>query len=255
MRAALLFRSCVKVKLEVRPVAAGAQAYRDLLTQKAAQFGQDPAQVAGMKQPVLVREISTGDLPDKQQAVTDFNVGGTAALRPAEKAIADSRRVSTDTLDHIAGRLEAHGQDATLSQVLDGRGGADVLQKLISDGVIITDGVVISDGVVITDGVLISDGVIASDGVLISDGVVISDGLVMGSGTNAFDLGVIASDGVVISDGAVISDGVIASDGVLISDGTVASDCYFQAQAAMVDGEPMYDQSIVIDTGIDCLSY
>jgi len=115
---------------------AGAQAYRDLLTQKAAQFGQDPAQVAGMKQPVLVREISTGDLPDKQQAVTDFNVGGTAALRPAEKAIADSRRVSTDTLDHIAGRLEAHGQDATLSQVLDGRGGADVLQKLISDGVI-----------------------------------------------------------------------------------------------------------------------
>jgi hypothetical protein len=115
----------------------GAAAYRKLLVSKASQFGIDPAQIESMKQPVLVRRIADPDLAGgKQGAVTDFNTVGTASLRGAEKAIADSRRVSDGTLDHIAGRLEAGGQDATLSQVLEGGGGNEVLQRLIDDGVI-----------------------------------------------------------------------------------------------------------------------
>jgi len=116
-----------------------AAAYRSLLEQKAAQFGLDPEQVKAMKQPVLVRELSDDAVRNSgeaQAAVTDLNKTGTASLRPAERAIADSRRVSQGTLDDIAGRLEAHGPDATLANVLEGKSGAEVLNKMIEDGVI-----------------------------------------------------------------------------------------------------------------------
>jgi hypothetical protein len=116
----------------------GAQAYRDLLVQKAAQFGQAPARIQAMKQPVLVREIADSDVPStqaKQTAVTNFNVKGTAELRPAEQAIADSRRVSQGTLDDIARRLDAK-PDSSLAQILNSGDGADVLQRMIGDGAI-----------------------------------------------------------------------------------------------------------------------
>ena len=117
----------------------GAQAYRDLLLQKAPQYGIDPAQIARMKQPVLVREIPDTegfDTVSKQRAITDFNKKGTAELKPSEKAIADSRGVSQGTLDDIAGRLESKGPDATLADILEGRSGPEILQKLIDDGVV-----------------------------------------------------------------------------------------------------------------------
>ena len=114
----------------------GAQEYRDMMTQKAAQFGIKPEDVAAMKRPVLVREIADKDLGNAQNAVTDFNKTGTASLRPSERAIADSRRVSTDTLNDVASRLEQEGPDATLGSILSGRAGSEVLGKLIDDGVI-----------------------------------------------------------------------------------------------------------------------
>lgn len=117
----------------------GAAAYRQLLQERAAQYGVDPAQVAGMKQPVLVRVVDGPQVADKagaQRAITDFNKKGTAELRPSERAIADSRRVSVGTLDDIAGRLERSGSDASLADVLDGKSGSEVLQRLIDDGVI-----------------------------------------------------------------------------------------------------------------------
>jgi hypothetical protein len=117
----------------------GAVAYKKLLTLKASQFGIDPTQIEAMKQPVLVRRIGDEDLAaqgGKQQAVTDFNKVGTAALKPSEKALADSRRVSQETLDNIASRLDAKGTDATLMGVLDGNAGPEVLNSLIADGVI-----------------------------------------------------------------------------------------------------------------------
>jgi hypothetical protein len=117
----------------------GAQAYRGLLVEKAAAFGLDPAEIQAMKQPVLVREIADADLAApraKQTAVTDFNAKGTAALRPAEQAISDSRRVSLRTLEDIGARLDDKGPDATLADVLGTSGGADVLQHMIDDGAI-----------------------------------------------------------------------------------------------------------------------
>jgi hypothetical protein len=117
---------------------AGAEAYRTLLQQKASQFGIDPRQVARMKQPVLVRRVDDSGLSGNWQrdAITDLNKVGTAALTPAEQAIADSRRVSPGTLDALAAKLDAGGSDATIASVLDGKNGAEILNKLIDDGVI-----------------------------------------------------------------------------------------------------------------------
>jgi hypothetical protein len=113
-----------------------AAAYRAMLEEKAPQFGIDPAAVKAMKQPVLVREVADADLANSQNAITDLNKTGTAALRPVERAIADSRRVSQGTLDHVAAQLDAIGPNATLNQALSGKTGAGILGKLIDDGVI-----------------------------------------------------------------------------------------------------------------------
>jgi ddrB-like ParB superfamily domain len=117
----------------------GAEAYRQLLMQKAQQFGVDPQVVQDMKRPVLVREIADAEFDQpsaKQNAVTDFNKKGTAELTPAERAVADSRRVSQEILDDVAARLDAKGPDATLSDVLRDKSGAQVLDRLISEGII-----------------------------------------------------------------------------------------------------------------------
>ncbi len=118
---------------------AGMQAYRDLLTQNASHFGIDPADVGRMKQPVLTREIADSEFTGgktKQTAVTDFNDDATAELRPSERAVADSRRVSQSTLDYIGGSLDARGPQATLADVMASKDGVEVLQRMIQDGAI-----------------------------------------------------------------------------------------------------------------------
>lgn len=119
-----------------------AAAYRDTLTKKAAQFGIDPADVAAMKRPVLVREVSDSAFTgarSKADAIADFNKTGTAALTPAERAISDSQRVSPATLADMGARLEAQGEDATLADVLNnGKAGAEILDNLVKDGVVTT---------------------------------------------------------------------------------------------------------------------
>lgn len=117
----------------------GAAAYKDMLAQKATQFGIDPAEVAKMKQPVLVREINDSEFQQpqsKQSAITDFNKKGTAELTPSERAITDSRRVSQKTLDSIAGKFDERGPDTTLADVLRGSSGTDILDRLINEGVV-----------------------------------------------------------------------------------------------------------------------
>ncbi|HEX8098373.1 MAG TPA: hypothetical protein VF507_10065, partial [Pyrinomonadaceae bacterium] len=112
----------------------GARSYRIMLHQKAAQFGLDPEEVNRMKRPVLVREMDTGSL-DVQEAITDFNVQPGAELTQSEKAISSSRRMSDDTLDYLARRIDAEGADGTLAQALEGSKGVAVVNQLIRDGV------------------------------------------------------------------------------------------------------------------------
>jgi 2'-5' RNA ligase len=107
--------------------------YRQQLLAQAKTFGIDPAAVAAMKRPVLVRELH-GEYK-AQKAVTDFNVAGTAALTPAERAVADSHRVSVKTLDEVAKRIEDQGPDGTLAKALSGDGRA-LVNRLIEDGAV-----------------------------------------------------------------------------------------------------------------------
>ncbi len=116
-----------------------ADAYRTALIQQATQFGLNPDDIAQMRRPVLVRELTRELSPQEtQQAITQFNQVPTAALRPAERAIADSRGLSSQTLDYLSGKIEEQGPDATLAQTLEGRGGPEIVNRLVEDGVITT---------------------------------------------------------------------------------------------------------------------
>ena len=117
----------------------GADAYRQLLEERAPQFGIDPAEVRQVKNPVLVRVIDDTHLENPaaiQDAVTDFNKTGTAALTPSEQAISDARRVSQETRDAVSARLDKLGQNATMGDVLEGQHGVELMQRLIKDGVV-----------------------------------------------------------------------------------------------------------------------
>jgi hypothetical protein len=118
---------------------AAAQAYRDLLAKKAAQFGLKPEDIQAMKHPVLVREL-TRELTkeEAQSAVTDLNKTGTAALTPSERAVADSNKVSPETLEQLAGMIENQGPEGTLAKALEGKAGVFILDRLVKDGVITT---------------------------------------------------------------------------------------------------------------------
>lgn len=110
------------------------EAYKRTLAEKAAQFGLDPAAVKGMKQPVLVREV-TGPV-DAQKAITDFNKGAPAALTPEERAVSDGRRLSDATVKDLAARLGDSAEGSTMAEALRGENGREVINGLVKDGVL-----------------------------------------------------------------------------------------------------------------------
>jgi len=110
------------------------QQYRERIREESKRLGLDPAAVDKMKEPVLVRQI-VDQVADPQAAITDFNKVGTAELRQAERAIADSRRVTPKTLEEITRRIEEQGPEGTLAQALDGDA-VDLVNRLTEDGVL-----------------------------------------------------------------------------------------------------------------------
>ena len=113
---------------------AGADAYKAELARKVPQLGIDPEQIAGMKRPVLVRELSDSKL-NKQRAITDLNKTGTASLTPEEQATADARMMTPGAADYLANALDSEGADATLMDVLSSNRGPGIVNRLIDDGV------------------------------------------------------------------------------------------------------------------------
>jgi len=116
-------------------------------------------------------------------------------------------------------------------------------QKIYSTGVLMGDGVLIGDGVLLSDGVLIGDNILTSNGVLLADGTVFCSA------------GVLMGDGVLLSDGVILGDGVLIGDGVLLSDGVLLADASFQAQSALIFGDPTKAINLEVDTGVDYLGY
>jgi hypothetical protein len=130
-----------------------ATAYRQMLEQQAKRFGISPDVVKRMDNPVLVRQLTEDVEP--QRAITDFNKTGTAALRQSERAISDSRRLSADTAEYMARRIEENGPDGTLAQALEGTGGREIMNRLVDDGVLTTQdkgGLLNSDGSLTPEG-------------------------------------------------------------------------------------------------------
>jgi len=113
---------------------AGAEEYRALLIAKAERFGLLPADIEGMRQPVLVRQLEPGVM-DYQRAITDFNKVGTADFTVAERSTTDARNLDEDTAQYIAAAIESQGPDATLNDALSARGGIMIVNHLVDAGV------------------------------------------------------------------------------------------------------------------------
>ncbi len=111
-----------------------AAAYRTALRDRAAGLGIEPAEVDRFKNPVLVREVN-GPV-DAQRAITDFNKAGAAALSPAERAVKDGKRLSPETVEQLGARIGDVGESSSLAQAMRGDGGAEILNRLVKDGVL-----------------------------------------------------------------------------------------------------------------------
>jgi hypothetical protein len=109
--------------------------YRAALEARARQFGVDPAELAKFDKPVLTRELTDSSV-DPQKAIADFNKGAAADLTPEERAVADGKRLSPKTLQTVSGLIEDHGEGGSLADALRGDNGAEVVQRLVDDGVI-----------------------------------------------------------------------------------------------------------------------
>lgn len=112
----------------------GVEKYKAMLVAKAPQFGFTPEQVMSMKDPRIGREVA--GVKNPQDAITDFNKEEATALTPAEQAIADSRRMTPELLDHFASKIADEGEDASLASTLDGPAGPDLIERLIKEGII-----------------------------------------------------------------------------------------------------------------------
>jgi hypothetical protein len=120
----------------------GDAAYREQLQRDAAHYGLDPAEVAQMKRPVLVREISDEHLATlakgAQTLVRDTNKKGTAELTAAEQATADAQSMTPEASKFIQDALEGEGADASLRDLLASDKGLGIVNKLVDYGTFTT---------------------------------------------------------------------------------------------------------------------
>jgi hypothetical protein len=131
----------------------GAAAYKAALRERATSHGLKPEDVDRFQKPVLVRELIEPSafaepvlkrFPNQyarrahlyQNAITDFNKKSSAPLDPAEQAVSDGRRLSAESVQRIAAKIENVGEDSTLAQAIEGSNGAEVIDGLIRDKVI-----------------------------------------------------------------------------------------------------------------------
>lgn len=111
-----------------------AQGYRDAVASRAAEFGLDPEQVRGMRRPVLVRQLSQNyDKGTRQSLVSALNDTFTDSKTARTTGKSRGDRLGGRTLDALAVAM----RDAdSLRQFFDAPESRDVVDMLISDGVI-----------------------------------------------------------------------------------------------------------------------
>lgn len=98
------------------------QTYQERLAQVAPAYGIDPAALAGIKDPVLVRQLEGSvDLP---AFVSEANARATMAMSPAEQAAQDATRLQ----DSAVARLEV-GENQTIDQALTSAANRDFVRS------------------------------------------------------------------------------------------------------------------------------
>lgn len=117
-----------------------AQELRDRLRERAAEFGLDPQELEGIRNPVLVREIVD---PNVNQAdvttlrelnqSSDQPVGKTKDVLSDAASRAEQFRAAEGSLRHFS---ETADPQETIRSYLGGSSGRDFLRKLVEDGVI-----------------------------------------------------------------------------------------------------------------------
>lgn len=112
-------------------------AYRQAITDQAAAYGVDPAEITKMNRPVLVRELDDTQLSkvETQRAITELNRTSVTPLTAAEQGTAAASQISEDAASFITDMLDRGGEDATVSSVMDSDGPA-IINRLIEDGII-----------------------------------------------------------------------------------------------------------------------
>ncbi len=111
----------------------------------ASKFGLDPAKIAGMKKPVIVRMIEPVENADEMARLgSKLNVVPTKPLSEAERAVSKGRRLAAEgptieAIDKNLSRLAERDPNATLSDVLNNPVMAfDLVKALKAEGVIDT---------------------------------------------------------------------------------------------------------------------
>jgi hypothetical protein len=102
--------------------------------EQAKALGVSPDEFGRFKNPMLSR-VRRGKI-DAVAEINDYNKPSVGGLEPAERAVADGRRLSLRTIEEISARLEDLGEEGTLAAALRGADGASVLDFLEKDGMI-----------------------------------------------------------------------------------------------------------------------
>lgn len=115
----------------------GAPGYKDYLAEHAQDFGIDPEQVKGMKEPALIREFkeSVGTPEEQRRLGRALNKPFTKQAAEFQEAVSAGKNFSPESVNSIAVRLEGLGEEGSIRQVM-AADPAMFRSILLNDGVI-----------------------------------------------------------------------------------------------------------------------
>lgn len=109
-----------------------AEAYRQLLTDRAQQFGFSPEQVGEFEKPVLVRVIDDLGSDSEQSAITRLNADPQKALSETEQSIAMGRSITPEVISVLGVSI---GRSGSLAAAL-ADDGLEIVNTMISSGMV-----------------------------------------------------------------------------------------------------------------------
>lgn len=110
----------------------GRDQYKQLLHDRAGQFGFTSEQVASFKQPVLVRVIDNLGEDTVQKAITRLNFDPQKALSDVEQSIARGKSLTPEFINILNARI---GQEETLAAALAAHG-VEIINVMIESGMV-----------------------------------------------------------------------------------------------------------------------